>query len=182
MRRQAAVVAPPQSLIRLTLRKRRDERYRPLQSIVKPISDKELLRFALPWCKRSIIRLCMLLHAIRRTSRTTLPEVLLVFPHQVTPHRSFDPKSLQDRSQLRRNRTPLVRSPLSPRPIQQRHILFDTQRQEALVAGSQATLARLSPKTLSLIDRQRSQPCIARYHRTASLAGRLPPSRQLLRR
>ncbi len=81
-----------------------------------------------------------------------------------------------------RNRSPFVRSPLSPRPIQQRHILFDTQRQKALVAGSQATLARLSSKTLSLIDRQRSQPRVARYQRTASLAGRFTPSRQLLRR
>ncbi len=39
-----------------------------LQSFVKPISNKALLRFALPRCKRSIIRECMLLHAIGRSS------------------------------------------------------------------------------------------------------------------
>ncbi len=37
----------------------------PLQSFVKPISNKTLLRFALPRRKFAIIRECMLLHAIR---------------------------------------------------------------------------------------------------------------------
>ncbi len=114
--------------------------------------------------------------------RTTLPEILLVSPHQFTPHRSLDPKSLQDRSQLRRNRTPLVRPTLSPRPIQQRHILFDTQRQKALVAGSQATLARLSPRLFRSSIVNGANHASLDTNGPASLAGRFPPSRQLLRR